>query len=345
MRLSSGLGLFLAAATPGVTVPDAVTLLTNEGALTAGERAEFDAGRPVVRVIDTPDRAEVMTLSAIRVRATAERFLACARDVSCLHKNEDALQAGRLGSRPTTADLATLSLDKRDSDSLAHCEVGRCLVRLSADAIRRFKKDVDWSSPESARQAEEVFRAVLADAATRYAEQGDRGLMVYQDDGRVVSVETGLNSLLGRRFFLFDLAPELRRHLVEFPASTLKTDDDYLCWYREKFWRKTVTALNHVTVYEKTGPPTPFVLASSKQLYASHFYESAVELLAYFGEPIRGGGTIVYLNRTRADIRPGGFTWLERVLIRRLTRGRLENQLRLMKGRLEQGPAAPPTSP
>ena len=345
MMLRTLLGLATAVTAMPLATPDPLSLLASETALTRAERADFGAGRPVARVVDTTDRAEVMSVAAVRVQASAERFLACARDVSCLHRNDDALQAGRLGDRPEATDLAALGLDKRDTDALAHCQVGRCELRLSAEAIARLRKDVDWLSAAAPSQATAVFRSVLLEAAARYAEQGNRGLMGYHDDDRPVWIADSVNSLLARRFFLFDLAPELRRHLVEYPASMLDTADDYFCWYREKFWRKTVIALTHVTVYEKAATPAPIVLVSSKQLYATHYYESELDLLAYISDAKGPHGALVFLSRARADIRPSGFNWMERLLLRRLVRGRLENQLRLMKSRLEQYPRPPSTSP
>ena len=48
-----------------------------------------------------------------------------------------------------------------------------------------------------------------------------------------------------------------------------------------------------------------------------------------------GGGYLVYLSRTRADIRATGFNFLERTVLRRLVVGRLDSQLKWMRAVLE----------
>ena len=55
-----------------------------------------DLDRLTARVIDTPDRSEVMLLATARVRASRKAFLACASDPSCLRASGDLLGAGRL---------------------------------------------------------------------------------------------------------------------------------------------------------------------------------------------------------------------------------------------------------
>jgi hypothetical protein len=305
----------------------------------------------VAKVLDTSDRAEVASFAAVRVRASAARFLACVRDVTCLRANEDLLQEGRFEASPSARDLAGLSLDERDRDYLAHCEVGRCDVRLPADAIEAFRAKVDWSAGRGAASAAELFRSTLAGLAASYREQGNRGLVVYRDNPRPASVAASTAELLQRQWWVLDGAPELLVYLRDFPEARLDGAEEFLYWYKEKFWRKTVVSLNHVIVYPKpeasvypkleaSGDPKPDTGASrvyvaTKQLYSTHYHESAIEVLLFASDPGAASGTLLFLSRARADIRPSGFNWLERVIIRRLVRGRLTNQFRVLRQRLE----------
>jgi hypothetical protein len=50
---------------------------------------------------------------------------------------------------------------------------------------------------------------------------------------------------------------------------------------------------------------------------------------------------LAFVNHSRADIRPSGFNFLERILIKRLVRGRLRDQLGSLRAYLEAG-AEPP---
>jgi len=305
------------------------------GLLTDADLQQLGAGEVVAKVLDTPDRAEVASFAAVRVRASAARFLACVRDVTCLRANEDLLQEGRFEASPSAHDLAGLSLDERDRDSLAHCEVGRCDVRLPADAIEAFRTKVDWSAGRGAAAAAELFRTTLAGLAVAYREQGNHGLVVYRDNARPASIAASTDELLQRQWAVLAGAPELLAYLRDFPQAQLDGGEDFLYWYKEKFWRKTVVNLNHVIVYPKREAGESRIYVATKQLYSTHYYESGIEVLLFASDPGAASGTLLFLSRARADIRPSGFNWLERVIIRRLVRGRLMNQFRVLRQRLE----------
>jgi hypothetical protein len=317
------------------TAPLRATPPLDEALLTPEDHADLERGRVVARVVDTDDRSEVMSVAGIRVQATAARFMECARDPSCLRASDDLLEAGVLRSPPAASDLRGLNLQPRDLGSLRRCRVGYCDVRLSADVIERLRREVDWRSPASAQEAAAVFRHALAVYAEAYLHQGDPGLMRYQDDPEPVSVREGLGMLLRRLAGPLATVPGLKRFLDGFPCPRPSGIEDFLYWYQERFWRKTVVALNHVVIVEPEPQRHQPVFVLTKQLYATHYFESSVELLAF--DESRGGGPaqITYVSRSRADIRPTGFNAIERFLVRRLVRGRLQRQLEAIRETLE----------
>ena len=325
----------LAASLRAATPSDPHEQLKAAGVLSDTDALQLEAGETVAKVLDSPDRAEVVSFAATRVRASASRFLECTRDVSCLRANEDVLEVGRFGPVPRPSDLAGLSLDARDREHLSRCEIGRCDVRLPESAIERFRTGIDWSSPGNPTSAAELFRITLAGFASAYLAEGNRALAIYHDNPHPAAVGASINELLQRQWFALDGCPELVAYLRDFPEAHLASAEEFVYWYKEKFWRKTLVSLNHVIVYPKNEGTTSRVYVASKQLYATHYLESSIEALVFEGDPGGGSGTLVFLSRTRADTRPAGFNWLERVIIRRLVRGRLENQFRQLRRRLE----------
>lgn len=296
--------------------------------LSSPDLASLHQGEVVARVLPPSDRAEVVTLSAVRVPAAPEAFRVCAADPSCLFGCHDLLAAGRLGVTPALEDLGGLDLDKSDREHLERCRVGRCRVRLSAEAITRFQQGVDWSEADALRRADALFRGMLADLAVRYVHAGDRGLGTYEDGGRRSAVAETLALLLSRPLPLLDLAPEMRTHLQAFPASALPAGGEYLAWRKERFWRQSLVSLEHVTVQTTSEG---VVVAAAKQLYASHYFDGAMSVFALMPDPGGEGALLLHMSRARADIRPQGFTWLERVLLNRLVRGRLRRHLDALK--------------
>jgi hypothetical protein len=109
-----------------------------------------------------------------------------------------------------------------------------------------------------------------------------------------------------------------------------------LCWWKTRCWRKPVLSLNHVVVLdgrELEGAPA---LVAIKQLYANHYFEAALGLLARFEDAASGRPLLARFHWFRADCR-GGFGWLKRRFVERAARRRLEEHL----ARLEEAACGP----
>jgi hypothetical protein len=316
-------------------VPNPSAALGREAGFTDAEWSALETRRIVAKVVETAERSEVLSLAALTVQASSSRFLDCARDPTCLRSGGDLIQLGRFQTTPSTVDLQALSLDTRDLEHLRSCRVGSCLVRLTAANIGRFNREVDWDSPLHPTQAERLFREVLAAHAAGYMVGGNQALPEYRDKKIPVPVGARLVGLLRQPNWVFDRVPELRQYLEEFPRADPATAEGFLHWSKEKFWRKTVVAMNHVTIYEKVDPTWRFAFVASKQLYASHYQEAALELMVFATNAGTGRSYLLFLGHTRADVRPGGFNWLERRLLQRLVRRRLESRFEAMRDRLE----------
>jgi hypothetical protein len=302
------------------------------GLLSSSDAAALQKGSVVARVLETTDRSEVVTLAAAQVRSGGASFQACAEVPSCLFGHDDLQGTGRIGAASAEEDLVGLGLDAKDQDHLERCRVGKCGVRLEAGTIARFQREVDWKAADASAHAAALFREALSNLAARYAQEGDPGLVIYEDDERRTRVAETLALLLSRPAPLLGFSPGMRAHLQAFPASALESGLDYLCWRQERFWKQTLVSLEHVSVQE-TGEGA--VVAAAKQLYASHYFDAAIAVFAYVPDRTSGGGLLLHMSRARADIRPTGFTWLERILLNRMVRGRLSRHLGALKKRLD----------
>jgi hypothetical protein len=146
-----------------------------------------------------------------------------------------------------------------------------------------------------------------------------------------VKVGDSLARVLARSGYLAEAAPDLYRYLVHFPQDRPTRAEDYLYWIKEKFWIKTVVSLNHVAIVSGDGPSGPYVVGAAKQIYANRYFESSVSVTTF----AENAPYLLYVSRTRADIRASGFNLLERLVLRRLVAGRLEAQIQWMRDRLE----------
>lgn len=299
------------------------------------ERAQLSEDQVVARV-ETPDRSEVALLAAVRVHTTPEAFRRCVLDPRCLKESEDLLAAGRLSTTPQPKELEAVPLEERELLPLRGCRLGDCRFRLSAAAIEGLRHEVDWSSADSPGAAAGYLRAMLLAQARAYLAQGNRAMPRYENNDHPVHSGESLEELLARPLFLLDHTPELRRYLSTFPARpAAPVLQEYLCWSKEKVWRKRVIALDHVIVEEQHEGEAFRIVVATKKIYASHCFDSSLELLALEGKTGEESQTLVHLSRSRADVRLSGFSWLERLLVRRFGRGRLEDHLLALKRRLE----------
>jgi hypothetical protein len=311
--------------------------LTREAGFTGAELSALDHGRVVAKTIDTSDRLEVVSLAALRVRATLDRARQVLLDVDGRRRDSEVLEIGRIPESPTAHDLGSLTLDPGDLDSLKKCKVGDCNERLPADAIERFQAQVDWRSADRAAKANSLWQETLAGYAQAYLARGDAGLVEYADNREPGRIARDLRFLLLRSYYLKESSPELDRYLSDFPRARPDNTTDVFYYLKERFWLKSVQSLNHLSLVETTSPTGRALFAATKQLFANHFFAASLSLTAFVESREAEGSYLIFVNRTRADIRPSGFNWLERALVRRLVRGRLITQFRALKVKLDPG--------
>jgi hypothetical protein len=316
--------------------------LRKDAGLTELELQALDSGRIVAKLLDTTDRSEVVSLAAFRARGRCERVKRLLGDVEGRRNDFDVIQIGKLPSAPTAADLQALTLDPGDLDSLRKCKVGNCNERLPAEAIERFHREVDWTSPDRGTKANTLWRQLLASYAQAYISEGNAGLVEYGDNRDPGRIAVDLGSLLVRSAFLKESAPALEQYLVDYPQARPANTEDVFYWLKEKFWLKNVQSLNHLTIVPVATPTGNAVFAATKQLFANHFFSACLSFVVFVESDDPGGSYLIYLNRTRADIRPTGFNWLERALVKRLVRGRLLGQFRALKVKIDPGGPLPP---
>jgi hypothetical protein len=309
--------------------------LKNEGGLSDLQLSAIDRGRVVAKTIDTSDRSEVMSLAVLRVRSSADQVRHLLREVEARRKDFDVLQIGRFSAAPTAQDLGVLTLDPGDVESLRKCRVGACNERLPAEAIERFQTQVDWTSPDRVAKVNLLWRETLASYAAAYVAHGNPGLVEYDDNREPDRVADTLRTLFLRSAYLKESAPDFHRYLAEFPNLRPPSTEDIFFWLKEKFWLKNVQSLNHLSILDTTLPSGRVILAVTKQLFANHFFEASLALTVFVESADPAGSYLIFVNRTRADVRPSGFSWLERALVRRLVRGRLLGQFRAFKAKLD----------
>lgn len=296
----------------------------------ARELAAAARGSAVVRLLSTTNDRDVAVIGLIGVRAPRDSVAARAVDVAGLL----ASRGGRFhvfGSHPTVRDVRDVEFDPSEYRDLRGCRPGDCDFKMPASGMREFVAAIDWSSAEAKMQADEKFRAALLELAVDYLARGNEAMLVY-DDVRGVRASEVFQDLVEQAVELRTHAPELAGYLMTHPAGRPARARDVLYWSEERVSRlRPMFTLNHVVVHLPPNQSPAEVLVARKQIYANHYFEGALELLAIVdgGEPPEPEAYVVVVRRFRFDNLPGGPQNIRGMVRSRLveaTRSDLERQ-------------------
>ena len=352
---SATLGLAWAAGVIAVCLgaqsgPTGERLLTDRMAFSAADVRELEQGSAVMYSLDTPVREEVAHVGAVYVDAPAEQVVERFRDIERFERGPGIPQIGRFSDPPRIEDLQSLTLPPEDVADLAECRPGKCEVQLSAEAMNRFRNEVDWSSAQAARQADEVAREMILELVHAYRAEGNAALGSYVDDDEPLPVAERFRALLVSRDPLPVPVPALLAYLDDYPRGLPDGADEFFYWTVVAFGLKPTIRVNHVTIQPLSARPSSGVAyaIAIKQLYASHYFHTTLELrflLDRAGGSGRPGAALVSITRSRNDGMTGFRGWFLRSIIRRRSRDAVRGYLEHVRRQVELPAAGPLRAP
>ena len=344
-----GVGVILHVALVASTVQTAAfvdDLLRRKMRFSASDLRSLDAGAAVVKSLETPVRRELAHFGVVYVQAPAERFIERFRDIERFERGAGILQIGRFSVAPQLQDLASLTLPGEDVEALQTCRPGDCDMKLSAAAMSRFRNQVNWSSPNAARDANEIAREMILEIVRTYQANGNDALGHYDDDGDPRPVAEEFRALLPNGDLLPAPVPALIAYLEGYPRGRPAGAEDFFYWSVVNFGLKPTIRANHVTIYPLPGSPSSNVAyaIAIKQLYASHYFQSTLELRFLVDDdrrPGRPGFYLVSIMRSRNDGMTGFTGSLLRPIVNRRSRNAVRRYLEHVKRQVERiAPAA-----
>jgi hypothetical protein len=288
----------LAAGQTDSSPPSPRDLLRTLARFSDEEWAAADRGQAVARVLDTDSR-EIAVVGAIRITAPRERLIERYRDIVALERSSLVLRAATFSTPPKAADLLTAPFEEYNLD-LRSCRPGDCRVRLSADDIARFHREVDWNSPDWQERSASVWRSVLAAHAVAYLAQGRRGLPDFMNKAEPVSVASELAGLLEDFQFLGAYSPEFHRYIQDFGPRLPDGAQQLVYWTKEDFGVRPILRLSHQVVYRVDAPVAAAIIATN-QIYADHYLDASLGVTLAIDARAAGkdGFYMIAVNRAR----------------------------------------------
>jgi hypothetical protein len=294
-------------------------------------------GKAVAKVVESPTPDEVFVFGSVYVQSTPEKYLKLASDIDELRKFPSYLAIRKFSAPPQLSDLAGFTLDAEDIKQLKNCEPGKCELQLPADAMEAFKKSVNWSAPDAANQANQLAQKMALEVIQQYTQGGNAALGTYMDKHHPAVVGETFTSLLSRSKALPVYLPELDHYLLDYPQAQSENIQSEFYWEKVNFGLKPTLRILQAIVYRDTRSTNPAYAVAVKQLYASHYFETALDLTVCVPDQ-ENPGRGFYLITLKGS-RQAGLTGLKGGIVRKVavdkTRSSLERALGAIKQKLE----------
>jgi len=329
-----------APATRTANVVSPLSIFTTLG-LTAEETAAVGAGRPVAKVLPWGEPSEVYVFGAVHIDGSSETYLRTVRDVQSLSGTSGYLGIGELSDEPTPAELTALTFEPDDVKALKNCREGACDVQLPTASIQSFHDSINFSAPDAADQANALARQMIVRLLREYRNGGNRSLGEYRDKEHPARIAEQFETMISRASVLPEMLPGLRRYLLDYPKATLADADSFFSWEKVAFGLKPTIRVNHAVIYRGQADGRNFGAVAIKQLYASHYFHTALDLSVCVNDAA-GSGDGFYLLTIKGS-QQEGLTGVKGSMLRKAvvnkTRGALESALGSIKRMVEQRPA------
>jgi hypothetical protein len=323
---------------PMVARTPSPSILTTLG-LTAEEVAAVDAGRPVAKVLPWGGPSEVYVFGAVQVDGKPETYLTAARDVQRLSGASGYLGIGEFRPDTTVADLSGLAFDPDDVKALKSCREGACDVQLPTASIQEFRDGVDFSRADASEQANTLAHSMVLRLLRAYQHGGHRALGEYRDKQNPARVAEQFETMLSRASVLPDLIPELRRYLLDYPNASLANAETFFYWEKVDFGLKPTIRVNHGVIYRGRTAGHDFGAVAIKQLYATHYFHTALDVSVCVTDEASGTADGFYLLTLKGS-QQEGLTGVKGSMLRKVvvdkTRHSLESALASIKRTVER---------
>jgi hypothetical protein len=296
------------------------------------------SGKAVAKIIESRTPDEVFVFGAVYVQSTPEKYLKLASDVDALRKLPSYLALRKFSDPPRLSDLAGFTLEPEDVKQLKNCEEGKCEIQLPTEAMDEFKQSVNWSAPDVDNQVNQLAQKMALEAVLKYQQGGNTALGTYRDKKHPAVVADTFQSLLSRSKALPVYLPELHDYLLDYPKANAQNVQSQFYWEKVNFGLKPTLRIVQAVVYRGTNTTQPAYAVAVKQLYASHYFETALDLTICVRDQEHAAQPGIYLITLKGS-QQAGLTGFKGGIVRKVavdkTRSSLEKALAAIKVKLE----------
>ncbi|HET6929733.1 MAG TPA: hypothetical protein VFI45_05385, partial [Candidatus Acidoferrum sp.] len=246
--------------------------------LNDGQIREIREGKAIAKILDSPTADQVFVFGSVYINSTPERYLKFAADIDALRKLPSYIAVQKFSDPPQLSDLTGFTMDEQDFKQLKNCKPGHCEVQLPTEAMEEFQHSMNWSAADANDQANHLAQQMALQALLNYQQGGNAALGTYRDKNHPAVVAETFASLLSRSRALPEYLPELHEYLLNYPKADSSNIQSEFYWEKVNFGLKPTLRMVQAIVYQGKSPERPAYAVAVKQLYASHYFESALDL-------------------------------------------------------------------
>jgi hypothetical protein len=246
--------------------------------LTDGQISDIRKGKAVVNSLPPRTPSEVFLLGAIYIHAAPEKYLQFERDFDRRRELPAYWSLVVFSNPPQLSDLKNFTFDNDEIQALKKCMPGDCHLQLPASSIETFHRSIDWSAPDLYEQVNRLLRKTALERLLAYQKDGNQALGIYNDKHDPTVVPQQFAYMLTYTRALPAHLPDFYTYLLSYPNARPLNVEDTFYWARVKFGLKpTLRVVHLITMRGSPVDPVAYAFAE-KQLYSSHYFETALDL-------------------------------------------------------------------
>ncbi|HUN63928.1 MAG TPA: hypothetical protein VMU53_18155 [Candidatus Sulfotelmatobacter sp.] len=236
------------------------------------------AGQAVSMKMPSRIPDEIVVFGAVFVKATPESYVKLAYDFDRLRKLPEFVAIGKFSDPPQVSDLKGFSYDGEDIKALKDCKPENCQIQSPAEGLEGLQKSVDFSAPDAADQANEFLHKRVIERLLAYQKGGNQALGEYNDKKNPTLVPEQFKYILSYTKILPKALPDYYNYLLEYPEGKPANVENMFYWAKVKFGLKPTLRVVQVVTMQGNNPHEPAYTIAEKQLYSSHYFETALDL-------------------------------------------------------------------
>jgi hypothetical protein len=340
IQIAMLLALISAATSPSFsqTNPDLHTYFKDYIGLSDDQIAAIRIGQAVAKTLHSRTPDEIFVFGAIYINATPESYLKFSHDFDRLRKLPGYLAIGEFSNPPQFSDLKDFTFDAQDIKELKNCKPGDCKIQMPASSIEALRQSVDLSAPNAEEQADLLLQKTALERLVAYQREGNQVLGVYNDKRNPTEVSDQFKYMLSYSKALPKYLPDFYNYLPTYPTRKPADVEDTFYWAKVKFGLKPTLRVVHVLTLHGNAATEPAYAIAEKQLYSSHYFETALDLTFCAPDPADPKQPGFYLIMAMGS-EQAGLTGFKGSIVRRVAVDRsassLQKSLTAIKNALE----------